>query len=515
MHLGFHYELGNDLVFVNKPAGISTHAPDHDLKGMAELVEDELLKKIYVVHRLDKTTTGCLVFATTEQRAKELFEDFKAHRVEKKYVFLTNQRPDFTEITIRSEIVKVGKEFKNIADSPNPNAVTHFKKDKLNALFQRWQAFPETGKPHQIRLHAKQAGIPILGDSLYGGSTYPHLCLHAESLQIPGEKIFQSPQPPFFERMGLIRDQNLAKILSAFDRRQRLFNFLKKPNEVIRLSHLENKFRIDALGPILWIYWYDQKDPSISDLEIFEFLGVFLSKKVHVRKMLDRGQDPNSKTDWKIPNDLPTVWQAEENSMQFQFRSNQGLSPGLFLDQRGNRKMVQDLAVDRSVLNLFAYTGGFSVAAALGGAKQVTTVDLSPKFLEWAKENFKLNDLDPKNYQFFAQDSFSFLEKTIKMKRKFNIVICDPPSFSRSPKGIFKIESDLARLLSLCWQVLEPQGILLFSSNFEKWTASDLKSKIIKALAIKSEKIKAGVQNLDFELPSQAPLMKSFFISKD
>jgi 23S rRNA (cytosine1962-C5)-methyltransferase len=107
------------------------------------------------------------------------------------------------------------------------------------------------------------------------------------------------------------------------------------------------------------------------------------------------------------------------------------------------------------------------------------------------------------------------LEKTIKMKRKFNIVICDPPSFSRSSKGVFKIETDLTKLLTLCWQVLEQQGILLFSSNYEKWSADEFKTKITKALSIKSDKIKAGVQNFDFELPSQAPLMKSFFVTKD
>lgn len=512
--LSINAEFENDLVFVNKPAGIPTHAPDQDQLGMAELLQKEFDKKLYVVHRLDKTTTGCLVLASTEKKAQELFELFKNRQIKKKYLFLTDRHVDFSEVEANSFIEKQGKSYHNLADVANSNAQTYFKRIKGNALYNLWEATPTTGKPHQIRLHAAQVGLAILGDPLYGGKNYPHLCLHALELEIPGQKKWISPMPLFFERMGLLHDATLVEILSALDRRQRLFSFLQKPQNCFRLLHLDGgSFRMDLLGPVLWIYWYEDKDPSAADLERFEFLGGLLQKKVLVRKMQNRGQDPLSQKDW-VCGEVPETWTAQENELQYQFRLRQGLSPGLFLDQRQNRQWVQEQAAGKSVLNLFSYTCGFSVAAAMGKAREVVTVDLSPKFLEWGKENFKLNGIDPANYQFFAQDSFKFLQKTKKMGRQFDLIICDPPSFSRSQEGVFKIEKDLDELLNLCWSVLKPGGQLLFCSNFEKWSLEEFYKKLTQSLHLSDQNISQGQPCLDFELPFQPPLMKSFVLTK-
>lgn len=524
---------GADLILVNKPHGFSTHAVDEKTPGIAEILQNELHsskllaleKKVHVIHRLDKTTTGCLLFALNETRAKEYFEYFKNHDVKKRYLFLTAARPEQTEYLIQSKIEMKSKKIENDLVSKS-NAETLFKKVKLNAFFQLWEAFPKTGKPHQVRIHATQAGIPILGDALYGGAEFPHLCLHASDIEIPKYGKFSSPMPIFFERMGLIRDKELCGILSSFERRQRIFNFLQRPDECLRLSHLDNpKFRIDLFGNILWVYWYHATAPIEADLERFEFLEGLLKRKILIRKMQNRGADPNEQTTWTFGTDsLPEIWTATESLKkyyaQYEFRTQQGLSPGLFMDQRKNRHWVFENAKDRRALNLFAYTCGFSLSAALGKAKEVVTVDLSKNFLEWGKKNFELNDLSPKapNYLFFAQNTLKFLEITIKKQKTFDLIVCDPPSFSRDGKTIWKIEKDFPELLKLCTNVLAPGGKLLFSTNFEGWTENQLLEIAKKVLSqIKNENFQVLIPDFavwDYELPKEEKLMKCILITR-
>ncbi len=521
-------EFGEDLIIVNKPAGFSTHAVAPGRPGLAELLEKEFLAqgkniKLHLVHRLDKNTTGVLLFATNQKRAQELFEAFKQNKVKKRYVLLTSAYPDFTEIIIHSKIEMHDKELVNTPCSPaEANAETHFKLVKLNALFQQWEAFPKTGKTHQIRLHAAQAGIPILGDSLYGNKDdfYPHLCLHAQSLEIPGIGSWQRFHPIFFERMGLIRDKKLAAILSAFDRRQRLYEFLTQPDVCLRLAHLDQKdFRIDLFGSMIWVYWYADEDPSSQDLERFEFLQSLTRRKVLIQKMQNRGQDPLSQKQWSFEN-IPETWVAKENQLHFEFRRNQGLSPGLFLDQRENRFWLSQNCASKRVLNLFSYTCGFSVAAAAGGAREVVSVDLSKVFLSWGQRNLELNSESLNSQEeskalFFSQDSEEFLQQTLKRKKSFDVIILDPPSFSRSGKKIWKFEKDFPKLLKLCFDCLAPGGMILCSSNFEKWDFNTFRSQIEKTLGRELKSIRApDLRPLDFETPSEISLMKALILEK-
>ena len=115
--------------------------------------------------------------------------------------------------------------------------------------------------------------------------------------------------------------------------------------------------------------------------------------------MQQRGQDPHSRQ--QFHSDMPDEWTAEEEGLRYYLRRNQSLSPGLFLDQRANRRWLRDQSTDRSVLNLFSYTGGFSLNAAFGGAHQVVSVDLSRSFLAWSRANFALNKIDAEHHEFW------------------------------------------------------------------------------------------------------------------
>jgi 23S rRNA (cytosine1962-C5)-methyltransferase len=328
-------------------------------------------------------------------------------------------------------------------------------------------------------------------------------------IEIPGYKVWSCPPPRIFERLSLLKDLSLAKLVSAIDTRQRLFNFLKFPDQSLRLSHLEDpNVRIDFLGSHLWIYWYHDTEPSATDIARFEIISSMLSAPFVIRRMKNRGSDPNTNNIWEGSNSFPEQWLAKEGNLQFQFYKNRGLSPGLFLDQRRNREWIYQNAENKSVLNLFAYSCGFSVAAAAGGATEVCSVDVSSDFLNWGKENFELNNLPSANFEFFKQDSILFLEACLKRQRKFDIIICDPPTFGRHKGGIFKLEKDWKALLQKVANCLQPKGVILFSTNLENWSTAEWETKIKSLNLFKSVKPLTG--DLDFEGPNDEPLMKAF-----
>lgn len=146
------------------------------------------------------------------------------------------------------------------------------------------------------------------------------------------------------------------------------------------------------------------------------------------------------------------------------------LDSGLFLDHRPARSMVFKEAKNKKVLNLFSYTGSFSVHAAKGGAASVDSVDLSNTYLNWAKENLKLNKLfDEEKTRLIKSDVFRFLEKSIQEQKKWDLIICDPPTFSNSKSAdIFDVNRDWLNLCLLCLKVLTKNGRLYFSTNSQK-----------------------------------------------
>jgi 23S rRNA (cytosine1962-C5)-methyltransferase len=510
------FEKRDGLVFVDKPAGFSTHAADPGHPGLVEIYSQALEQKLWVVHRLDKTTTGSLCFATSEDKARELFSHFAEHRVRKKYLFLTRRTapPDgVLSKEISSFIEKRGKTFVSLGGE-KPNAKTTFRRLKGSPLFELWEATPETGKPHQIRLHAAQAGLAILGDELYGGAPFPHLCLHSAELEIPGAPPHLTPPPIFFERMGLLPDTTLIGWLSEIDRRQRLFGFLERPEQSFRLIHRKD-ITIDKLGGVLWVAWYKSTPPTEKDLSRLDFLGGLMQASVIVRHMENRGKNPNTQSVWRLGRtEAAETWQALERETKYEFRSHSGLSSGLFLDQRDHRARLRALSKNKSVLNLFCYTAGFSLEAALGGAKEVVSVDVSNNFLEWSKGNFNLNSLDPTQYEFFHSDCLLFLQGAVKRHRKFDLIVCDPPSFGRAGKSVFRLEKELDSLLRLCGQCLNRGGVLLVSCNFEKWTQADVEARVKKALSevIPGGRSETGRSGWDYELPSQERQLKAVWI---
>lgn len=155
-----------------------------------------------------------------------------------------------------------------------------------------------------------------------------------------------------------------------------------------------------------------------------------------------------------------------ESGLAFEISFQSGYSQGIFLDQRDQRAALRKrLSAGTTLLNTFAYTGAFSVFAAAAGAT-ATTLDLAQPYLDWARRNFLLNDIDPSGHHFCKGDTFHWLARFAKQGRRFDGIVLDPPTFSRDKDGgVFRVEKDYGRLVELALACLAPGGFLLASTN--------------------------------------------------
>lgn len=215
--------------------------------------------------------------------------------------------------------------------------------------------------------------------------------------------------------------------------------------------------------------------------------------KVYVRqrkRMSHRTEDQYEKL-----NEEKTFFNVEENGLKFFVNLTDYLDTGLFLDHRATRQMVREQSKDKRVLNLFCYTGSFSVYAAAGGAASVTSVDLSRTYLQWAEDNFIINRLKDKDkYHFVHADVKQYL-KTLK-PGSFDLVVMDPPTFSNSKrmKDFLDIQRDHAELLNDVIKATSKEGVIYFSTNYTKFILDGDK---INASSIKD--ITKATTTFDFE----------------
>ncbi|RFM28336.1 methyltransferase domain-containing protein [Deminuibacter soli] len=233
--------------------------------------------------------------------------------------------------------------------------------------------------------------------------------------------------------------------------------------------------------------WLDECIAEISRLLQIDTDHIFVRQR---KRMSHRQQDQYQKLD--VQQDNFTV---QENGLNFLVNLTDYLDTGLFLDHRTTRKMVMDQAKDKRVLNLFCYTGSFSVYAAAAGAASVTSVDLSKTYLSWAEDNFKANNLtDDKRYHFIHADVKQYL-KTLA-PNQFDLVVMDPPTFSNSKrmKDFLDIQRDHVELLNDVLAATTSGGTVYFSTNFTRFV---LDTEQIKAVNIRD--ITKATTPFDFE----------------
>jgi 23S rRNA (cytosine1962-C5)-methyltransferase len=172
-----------------------------------------------------------------------------------------------------------------------------------------------------------------------------------------------------------------------------------------------------------------------------------------------------------------------ENGLRFIVRPAEGLSPGLFLDMRETRAWVRAQAAGCSVLNCFAYTCGFGIAAWRGGATRAANLDISRRYLEWGQASAALNGLSPPRTDFIFGDVFDWLKRFRRAGTTFDLVILDPPSYATTKRSRFVASRDYARLVALAAPVVTSGGRLVACANASSLTASAFSGLVHQGLA--------------------------------
>jgi 23S rRNA (cytosine1962-C5)-methyltransferase len=505
------YQDFDDFLVVNKGFGFRTHRVSNGQFGLVEFLSEKLGQNLFVVHRLDKDTSGLMIFAKNKETAQKLGELFEKHQVQKTYLLLTDRAHAKASFEVRGFIEKIDNKFV-LKSEGESNSQTRFEFVKKIGEHFLWRAHPLTGKPHQIRLHAESAGIPILGDREHGGSDFFRMALHSETLKF-AEFSLESEIPSLFRELS---GNNYETLLQAcLEKRTELYEI--PAHESFRLVHAESsRIRADIFDRHLWIYDYSDKGLNEEEKKSSRKFAEANNYQLIIRHMLDRGAGVGGLEKKTLDSQSENSWIADEESVHYVLKTDSGFSPGLFLDQRENRRWVRNQGHGKKVLNLFSYTSGFSVVAALGRAEKVTTVDVSAKFLNWSRENFAANELDAQKHEFFAQDCMLFLKGSVKRNRQWDLIVCDPPTFGRSKDSVWKIEKDLPELASLMLNCLAPKGKILFTCNYEKMN----RDEVVK---LYTQKIRGGFKierppqlSLDYEHTDDLQnLMKGLILTKN
>ncbi len=227
----------------------------------------------------------------------------------------------------------------------------------------------------------------------------------------------------------------------------------------------ENKIYVSAYKKT-----YDETDETMLQ-QSFEVIAQIFQLPIADIFMRERKRMDHRSNQYEKLNFEEAYFPVQENGLQFLVNLTDYLDTGLFLDHRITRKMVMEHAAGKRMLNLFCYTGSFSVYAAAGKAANVTSVDMSTTYLGWARKNFLLNNFrDEKKYCFIKADVQALLPTL--SSGSYDLIIMDPPTFSNSKKmkGILDIQSDHVQLINQALHALTENGILFFSTNYRRFT---------------------------------------------
>lgn len=265
---------------------------------------------------------------------------------------------------------------------------------------------------------------------------------------------------------------------------------------------------IDYFDGFYLINWYSEgiyqfKDDVVQSLEnLVEFKGIYEKKRFNTDgKYID---DDDFVTGER--GEFPII--AKENDVNFAVYLNDGAMVGVFLDQRDVRRTIRDkYAHGKNVLNLFSYTGAFSVFAALGGAGKTTSVDLANRSRPKTIEQFSVNGIDYEAQDIVVMDVFKYFNYVVKKGFKFDLVILDPPSFARSKKHTFSAAKDYKDLLKETIAITEDGGVIVASTNSSAFGMGKFKGFIETAF----QEMNGGYEILEeFTLPKDFKTIASF-----
>lgn len=550
------------LVAMDKPAGMSSQsarpeAPDdarHRLSrflaerdaGWAGEVGRDGLPYLGVHQRLDQETSGVLLFTKARAANPGLAAQFEGRTVEKRYRAWVSGAPPAT-LRLEDKLVE-GRDGRMVVRPSTSRegqlAITNVRRERAEGPFTLVEVRIETGRTHQIRAQLAARGFPLVGDTLYGGLPARRLMLHAEELRLRHpvtQAALRMVAPALPARLALLgmgsdaplRPELLAQGLRdalqrAGARRYGLFvEHERGETTAFRLVHEAGDgapgLELDVYGDHLVAQFRD--DSLLAhEATVLDVLGELGAQGIYVKR---RPKQSNHLADTRTPAlapDLPARGEPTptadvlvyESGVPYQVRLGDGLSTGLFLDQRQNRQRIRELAKGRSVLNLFAYTGPFTVAAVAGGAARTCTVDVAAPALAWAEEQVAALG-GAGQHDFVKADVFGWLRAQAKKDARFDVVIVDPPTYSKTKHTRWTSGSDWVELAALAVAVTARGGTLLLSSNDRRMSQRAFRQHLSEGLvrAQRTGRLADLPTSLDHPAPPGGPTLKSCLLTLD
>ena len=484
-----------DVILVDKPAGVSTHAPEPDRTDDVHSRLGAYLRGrgaanpyLGIHQRLDRDTSGVLLFTRRTAANRSIAEQFEGRTNEKTYVACVTGLGRREKGVLEHRLVPAQSGVMRAMPKSSPvgqEAVTRWKVLDRKGDRALLELTPETGRTHQIRVQLAAEKMPIVGDTVYGGVPAPRLMLHASELRLahPTSKkklVGRSPAPAVFTEWlsgspdPLRSTRSIAHAVRAAAELR--YAVAKSPGTTaFRIVNGGGDglpgVTVDVYGDWLVVALTSPEAEAAREkiLDAATTLGprgVYVkSRPKHASVIVDARREEFSPREAVRGESAPESFLIHELGLPYLVRLGDGLSTGIFLDQRENRRRVRELAGGARVLNLFAYTGAFTVAAVAGGARSSMTVDVSAGVIAWARQNLEGIGADPAQHIALEADALPWLKSAVIKGDRFDLVLLDPPSFATTKKSRFSAEDDYRSTAAAALRVLAPGGRLLACTN--------------------------------------------------
>ena len=554
------------VIVVDKPAGVpsqaSTEGANDDLVArVRELLAardhvGEASVYLGVHQRLDRATSGVLAYARKKEANRSLAAQFEGRTVDKRYVAaVAGWKQGQARTTLRHRLAP-GEEGRVVVAGPRDArgqpAVTHVERLAHHGDRALLELRLETGRTHQARAQLAAAGAPIAGDRLYAEGraehAAPRLMLHASSLSfehpISGARVVARAQTPrAFERWiergdasplasGLDREALADAIDLACEERFALGRAGLRDREdpgcttAFRMINEGGDgvpgLAVDVYGDHLVAHLYDDdaiacREPLLDALDALGFDGVYLKVRPKQANTLS-----DTRTEELAPRTPVRGRSADEeleiveHGLRYLARLGDGLSTGIFLDQRENRRRIRELSSGKRVLNLFSYTCPFTIAAAAGGAVRTVSVDASKGALERGARGLAHAGLQGDHHELVVEDVFAFLDRARRKSERFDLVLLDPPSYSSVGASRYSTQGGYRPLAAKAMALVAPGGFLLACSNHRQTVRAKLRRLLHEAARDAGREVvqmKDLPSPIDFPAPwAREPHLKSVLV---
>ncbi len=540
------------LLVVDKPAGVPSQAAretDRDdlptrLRSYLAARDgvDERAVYLGIHQRLDRGTSGLLAYARRKESNRALAEQFEGRTVDKRYVAaVAGYRGGDRTLRHRLGPLEDGRvHVVDARDRRGQDAETEVRVLQRNGDRALLELKLVTGRTHQARAQLAAVGAPIAGDHTYDGAAAPRLLLHARSLTMrhpttDAAMTFVREPPPVFARWLAEGDRSplVPFDRNAFDdalhvaRDERYGLGRATDTDAFRLVNESGDaipgVSIDVYGEHLVVSLYGdeavvEREAILDAIHALGFAGIYLKVRPKQANVIGDGRNERIAPSAPVRGSAaPSEFEIRELGLSYLVRLGDGLSTGIFLDQRENRRRVRELSAGKRVLNLFAYTCPFTLAAAAGGASRTVSVDAAKPALDRGERGLKHAGLAGDHHAFVVDDAVAWLDVAKRKKDRFDLVILDPPSYSTVGKSRFSTSGgDYRPLAARAMAVVANGGYLLACSNHRQTVQAKLRRLLHEAARDAGRKV-AQMKDLpppiDFPPPfGREPHLKSILV---